>query len=327
MTSITRSLPWFIKDLGVGIIGKECYTTLVENLDITDVPCLKYSLSKGLGIAIVVGGTVMKVPQILLITNARSARGLSLPASVLETLSYAITSVYSFRHAFPFSTYGENLFLTLQNTLILFLIIGYAPPPLNPSMSTLGKPERLVSAVAGCIVTTAILMTSDNEALSWLQAATLPLSLFSKLPQIAENYRAGSTGQLSAIAVLSQVLGCAARLFTTATETGDALVQAGFILALMLNLVLGAQMYAYWGNDGAAGAKKEAEKVAVAEKRIAASITPASDDLRKRTETASGPAAPVPSYPVSYAAATDPVSPPARATTPGGGRKWARKVD
>lgn len=196
-------------------------------------------------------------------------------------------------------------------------------------MTTLGKPERIVCAVAGCLVTTAILLTSDNEALSWLQAATLPLSLFSKLPQIAENYRAGSTGQLSAIAVLSQVLGCAARLFTTATETGDALVQAGFILALVLNLVLGAQMYTYWGNDGAAGSKREAEKMAVAEKRIssAANITPASDDLRKRTETAFSPAAPVPSYPVSYAAAAEPATPPARATTPGGGRKWARKVD
>lgn len=45
---------------------QECYTSLVENLDIGDVKCLKYSLSKGLGIGIVVGGSIMKVPQILL---------------------------------------------------------------------------------------------------------------------------------------------------------------------------------------------------------------------------------------------------------------------
>ena len=84
MTSITRNLPWFIKDLGISIVGKvrissspgasnvtsdivqECYTSLVENLDVGDVKCIKYSLSKGLGIGIVVGGSIMKVPQILL---------------------------------------------------------------------------------------------------------------------------------------------------------------------------------------------------------------------------------------------------------------------
>ena len=84
MTSITRNLPWFIKDLGISIVGKvrissspaasnvtsdivqECYTSLIENLDVGDVQCIKYSLSKGLGIGIVVGGSIMKVPQILL---------------------------------------------------------------------------------------------------------------------------------------------------------------------------------------------------------------------------------------------------------------------
>ena len=34
---------------------------------------------------------------------------------------------YAFRHQFSFSTYGENLFLTLQNTIIMLLIIYHAP--------------------------------------------------------------------------------------------------------------------------------------------------------------------------------------------------------
>jgi mannose-P-dolichol utilization defect 1 len=40
--------------------------SLVENLNVEDVECLKYALSKGLGIGIVVGGAIMKVPQLLL---------------------------------------------------------------------------------------------------------------------------------------------------------------------------------------------------------------------------------------------------------------------
>ncbi|KAF6760890.1 hypothetical protein DFP72DRAFT_988128 [Ephemerocybe angulata] len=206
MTAITQNLPWFIKDLGVSIIGQKCYTTLVENLHVTDVPCLKYSLSKGFGL-----------PQVLLILNGSSARGLSLSSYVLETLAYAITLVYNIRNAFPFSTYGENLFITPQNALITFLIIYYSPLP------------------------------PKDQALSLAQLATLPLGLTSKLPQIRQNARAQSTGQLSAVAVLSQVLGCLARVFTTAQEVGDPLVQAGFLLALGLNVVLGVQMYMYWG--------------------------------------------------------------------------------
>lgn len=85
MSAITRNLPWPIKDLGVSIIGQvsalrivpipgvthafikqECYTSLIESLDVGDVKCLKYSLSKVLGVGIVFGGSVMKVPQILL---------------------------------------------------------------------------------------------------------------------------------------------------------------------------------------------------------------------------------------------------------------------
>ncbi|KAK0461950.1 uncharacterized protein EV420DRAFT_1640249 [Desarmillaria tabescens] len=84
MTTITRNLPWLVRDLGVSIIGQECYTSLVENLALTDVQCLKYALSKGLGVGIVIGGSIMKVPQLLLILRAHSARGLSLTAVCLR---------------------------------------------------------------------------------------------------------------------------------------------------------------------------------------------------------------------------------------------------
>jgi mannose-P-dolichol utilization defect protein 1 len=52
---------------------QKCYVTLVEDLDIFDVECLKYALSKGIGIGIVAGGSIMKVPQLLLGAFAFSA--------------------------------------------------------------------------------------------------------------------------------------------------------------------------------------------------------------------------------------------------------------
>ena len=52
--------------LRLTVQSKRCYSSLVENLDFGDVACLKYSLSKGLGVGIVIGGSIMKVPQLLL---------------------------------------------------------------------------------------------------------------------------------------------------------------------------------------------------------------------------------------------------------------------
>ena len=136
-----------------------------------------------------------------------------------------------------------------------------------------------------------------KETLAFCQLATLPLSLFSKVPQIRQNARAGSTGQLSAFAVISQIAGCIARLFTTATEVGDNIVAAGFALALLLNVVLGVQMWMYWG-------KEEKEEENLGKARLV-SVT----EKERQFNVVVPPQSPMP-----------------RSSTPTG-RKWSRKVD
>lgn len=140
---------------------------------------------------------------------------------------------------------------------------------------------------------------------------TLPLSLFSKLPQIRQNLRSQSTGQLSAFAVISQMVGCLARLFTTATEVGDLLISAGFALALLLNCILGAQLWMYWGKD-------EKEDFGLSNRRVAS----ASNGNTVEKEKSS---LPPPPWTQPRLATPPPRSPGSPAL--GGGRKWARKVD
>lgn len=231
----------------MSIVGEECYTSLVEDLHVTDAKCLKYALSKGLGIGIVVGGSIMRLPQLFLIISARSARGLSLSSFSLETLAYSINTTYSFRHEFPFSTYGENFFLSLQNAIIVLLIIHY-----RPSLSFDHNKRRQHILFASLSMSLGILLLSaiPHWLLAFLQAATLPLAVSAKLPQIMQNARAKSTGQLSAFAVGAQVLGCLARLYTTAMEVGDWLVASAFAMALVLNGILGVQLWRYWGKGG-----------------------------------------------------------------------------
>ncbi|KAH7101284.1 mannose-P-dolichol utilization defect 1 protein, partial [Auriculariales sp. MPI-PUGE-AT-0066] len=267
LIQITKNLPWFVKDPATALIGQTCYHSLVERLDLGDVDCLKFAFSKALGLGIVIGGSIVKVPQVLLIISANSARGLSLTAYVLETLSYAISLAYSYRNGFPFSTYGENLFLTIQNVLITILIVHHLPTAARTSVATPSprspapKPGNPVgiALILACSAGFAYALTVISSAnLALLQMLTLPLGLFSKVPQIAQNYSAQSTGQLSAFAVFAQVAGCAARIFTTATEVGDPLLQAGFVMALVLNIILAAQLYTYWGRDERPAVPKDA---------------------------------------------------------------------
>jgi mannose-P-dolichol utilization defect protein 1 len=238
------------------------------------------------------------------VLSAMSARGLSLTAYVLETLSYAITLAYSFRNNFPFSTYGENLFLTIQNTIITLLIIYFPSPILRRSQNTISK---LAIASLATAISGVVLYILPKETLSLLQLATLPLSLFSKLPQIRQNLRSKSTGQLSAFAVISQIAGCLARLFTTATEVGDLLVSAGFALALLLNCILGAQLWMYWGKDE----REELRKVpiSVAEEKQKTPLAP--QPQITRVDILVPPKSPAVNHVASQPS----------------GRKWARKVD
>ncbi|KAJ9100592.1 hypothetical protein QFC21_003636 [Naganishia friedmannii] len=258
VTSITRNFPSFVKEPLTGLIGKTCYDSLIYNFDLSDTGCVKYSISKGLGLGIVVGGSIVKLPQIGKILNSKSARGLSLSAYVLETASYAITLAYAYRNDFPFSTYGENLFLSVQNVVITLLIIWFAPTAQKILSGSGGRVRTHgnVTGVLGGLALTAIvaIFLSSRKlcspgTLSLLQASTVPLALISKAPQIISNNRLQSTGNLSAFAVFNAFAGCLARLFTTSQETGDSLVWWGFALAAALNAVLAGQMIMYWNNN------------------------------------------------------------------------------
>jgi mannose-P-dolichol utilization defect protein 1 len=239
------------------------------------------------------------------VLRSHSARGLSLPAYILETLAYAITTVYSWRNNYAFSTYGENLFLTIQNIVITFLIVAYSAPKAKKHALTerpASSSGTFVMIALGTLASLLALFAAPPHVLQLAQLSTLPLSLFSKLPQIAQNQRARSTGQLSAFAVFAQIAGCAARLFTNATEVGDTIQAAGFFLALVLNIVLGVQMLAFWGRD----AEPRVQHIPLGEKTyertdIDIVVPPQSPIALQTSHNIAPPAAPA--------------------------RRWARKID
>ncbi|PIK37806.1 putative mannose-P-dolichol utilization defect 1 protein [Apostichopus japonicus] len=196
------------------VLPETCYVEFFENFNFLDVPCLKIAISKGLGIGIILGSVLVKIPQIVKIAGSRSAEGISLLGVILELIAISATWAYSVANAYPFSAWGEALFLAIQTSTIGFMCLVFS----GKQTSAFG----FLGVYAGIMWFLLSGMTPMN-VLASLQASNIFLVVSSKLIQAQTNYRNGHTGQLSGITVFLLTAGSYARIFTTIQETGDTL--------------------------------------------------------------------------------------------------------
>ncbi|KAG0017732.1 hypothetical protein BGZ80_007963 [Entomortierella chlamydospora] len=222
-------LPYFLKTPAVSIIGEACYISLMEQFNYRDVPCIKLAISKGLGYGIVAGGAI--------------------------DFPCVIGLAYNIRLGHPLSTYGETFFVAIQDIIILGLMLHYRSKNMCAFITLssfllsgiiLGITTQSVQD-DGTVITNFIISESILET---LQKYTILINLFSKIPQVIENYNNKSTGQLSAFAVFNYFAGSLARVYTTLIEVKDAILLYGFLLSTFLNCVLALQMALYWNNSG-----------------------------------------------------------------------------
>jgi uncharacterized protein with PQ loop repeat len=190
---LTHNLPQPIADVGISLLGPQCYKTLIYNVDLTATDCVKLAISKGLGIGIIGASSIVKIPQLLKLLNSQSADGLSFLSYLLESSSYLISLAYNVRRGFPFSTYGETALILVQNIAIASLVLKYS-----------GRGVAVAGWIGGLAVAGAALFNEqwvDAEKMSLLQATAGVLGVASKVPQIFTVWSEGGTGQLSAFAV------------------------------------------------------------------------------------------------------------------------------
>jgi mannose-P-dolichol utilization defect protein 1 len=191
---IIISLPTPVRDFALSQLGPTCYTPIFEQLNLTSHPeCTQLAVSKAVGIAIVSLSLVVKVPQLLKLLSSGSARGISFTSYALETIAYFITLAYNVRSGNPFSTFGEIAILAAQNVVIGLLVLYFRGKFNAASL------YAAALAVGGYALFNEGLV--DNDMMALVQAATIPLGLMSKVPQIWTIVKEKSTGQLSAFAV------------------------------------------------------------------------------------------------------------------------------
>jgi len=245
---LTSHLPPQIIQCGRQLYSQQVFDTLILQLNFfspESAPLIKEFISKSLGYGIVGSSGIVKLPQILSILSSGSVKGLSFFSILLETLSYLINLSYNFRSGNPFTTFGESAFLSVQNLLILLLILYYSGfiKYINAFVglvsfafySLFGNPQG--EAAYGIL---------SNDGIKNLTKLTVPLIILSKLPQIANNFKNKSTGQLSIVSVIAGLLGAVARVFTTLSSgINDHLILFGFGASLLLNLILFLQIVLY----------------------------------------------------------------------------------
>uniref|UniRef100_A0A1I8B1V1 Mannose-P-dolichol utilization defect 1 protein homolog n=1 Tax=Meloidogyne hapla TaxID=6305 RepID=A0A1I8B1V1_MELHA len=186
--------------------------------------CLPILISRILGVGITVGSSLLFVPQILKIYQAKSAEGISLASQLFGLVSCL--------------QWGDSLFVSLQTVLIIMQILYYSNSgAFNAFVSGLFYFAGLMAVVYHYV---------PLKVLDGFQAATIPITFLSKSIQIWTNYSQKGTGQLSLISVFLQFAGCCARVFTSIQETNkDWLIMAPFILASILNGLIFVQMIYY----------------------------------------------------------------------------------
>lgn len=202
------------------------------------VPCFKALLSKGLGIGIIAGSVLVKVPQIMKILNSKSAEGLSIISVLLDLMAITLNMSYSFVSGFPFSAWGDGTFLAIQTAAIAALVLIYGHGSNVKFFTFLVLYTSFVYLLMGG--------HTPRELLWTAQGFNVPILLLGKLSQAVTNYKNSSTGQLSAATCFMLFFGSLARIFTSVQETGDKMMIITYCVSTFANAVIIAQMLYYW---------------------------------------------------------------------------------
>uniref|UniRef100_A0A1L8DTX1 Mannose-P-dolichol utilization defect 1 protein homolog n=1 Tax=Nyssomyia neivai TaxID=330878 RepID=A0A1L8DTX1_9DIPT len=241
------------KTLSLYLINEQCYDKYFLNFDFLDVNCFTSLLSKCLGLAIVAGSMMVKVPQILKILSNRSGQGISIASVLVEICAITAHISYNYVKGFPFSAWGDGAFLAIQTAAIAALVFHFS-----------GATAKAGVFLTGYICVLYVLMggITPLHVLWSMQACNVPIIFIGKMIQAVTNYRNESTGQLSPLTCYMLFFGALARIFTSYKETGDPMMILTYAVSSLANGIIVFQLIYY----AKKGKKTKTEKSAQATK-------------------------------------------------------------
>ena len=183
------------------------------------------------------------MPQIINILKAGSSKGVQATPVYFESFTFLHTLAYSRHLLLDFSVYGENMFILVQQAVILMLIYHYD--------ETISIVEKIAFvAFFGSWGAWLIIDTSVPEWV-WpiLSSSNIGFVMLSRLPIIYNNFVNKSTGVLALLTFTMGWGGAMARVATVLIESDDLLYRAQFVSSAVLNTMVMLQFALYWNSD------------------------------------------------------------------------------
>ncbi|XP_035271083.1 solute carrier family 66 member 3 [Anguilla anguilla] len=166
---------------------------------------------------------VLKFPQIFVLMQAKSTRGVSLKSLLLELIGFIVFITYQMYYDYPPPTYLEYPILIAQDAILLLMILHY-----NGNL----RQSLLYAAV---FVGGWQLLTVQKWIIDLAMSLCTLISAASKFAQLQCMWQAKDSGQVSALSWGMATYTCLARIFTTVMMTGDMQVLVRFIVMAILN--------------------------------------------------------------------------------------------
>eukprot|EP00747_Dinoflagellata_sp_TGD_P211695 gnl/TRDRNA2_/TRDRNA2_84905_c0_seq2.p1 gnl/TRDRNA2_/TRDRNA2_84905_c0~~gnl/TRDRNA2_/TRDRNA2_84905_c0_seq2.p1 ORF type:complete len:229 (+),score=38.10 gnl/TRDRNA2_/TRDRNA2_84905_c0_seq2:47-733(+) len=197
-----------------------------------------------LGYLVIVGSTMYKLPQIMRIHKAGSARGVSLAMLSMDSVHYVFTLAYSIFHGHPLSIYGENFAQYASAFTLILQVFRYER---RASPAKVARVAAALIAFAATAIRGPALMGKEigGPLLDVMKSSTMALQ-FGSLPQVIQNWRTRSAGELSLVSFSLGSLGGLVRLYTTLAKVGhDRKMALTPLMSAAINLTIVSQILFY----------------------------------------------------------------------------------
>uniref|UniRef100_A0A0K8TQH4 Solute carrier family 66 member 3 n=1 Tax=Tabanus bromius TaxID=304241 RepID=A0A0K8TQH4_TABBR len=227
-----------LKSLFSSLTSQECSIDYAEENRSFDVSCSPIKDTKIIGYCLILTALFMKLPQIHKIYSKKSAKGLNILSILLELFNSTGHVAYCVDKKFFFSEWGDSFFNGVQTVIVAALTFHFNHSAFSAFGFLLGYGALSYILIGG---------VTPSYYLFLVESSLLPILTAGKLLQAWTNYKSKSTAQLSAISWIILLVSSILRVYTTAKETGDALVVASYVLSTVLNGFIVMQFWIYRG--------------------------------------------------------------------------------
>jgi mannose-P-dolichol utilization defect protein 1 len=238
----------------------------MSQLPFLSIPCFSQLISKGLGLAIIAGSCLNKVPIMINMLTSKSAAGISRNSLYGEAIVYANGALYGYLFSYPFTSYGENVSLLIQN--IILIIMAWQLSRQSPSSSRASLEEQVSVIVGFFAYLVAILQFLQKDYYYLLLSATWPVMLYARGSQVYETFFVKHTGNLSVVTTSMNLVGSLIRIGTTIQETGDVIVLVGYMMSGALSFIMFIQYWLYLPNTIKALEEEKKQRQDIPDKKI-----------------------------------------------------------